>query len=82
MNKTFPQIMLGWLHLSEAAMSDPPKPINLDRSVEVQDLITKFVAVAELASKQLEKIEDCTEKTPSHKESEIFLDLKPKISQT
>lgn len=31
-------------------------------------MLKKFCAVAELANKQLEKIEDCTEKTPSHQE--------------
>ena len=60
--------MLGWLHLSESVMKDPPKPASFERSLEVLDLIKKFVAVAELASKQLEKIEDCTEKTPSHQQ--------------
>ena len=63
-----PKIMLGWLHLSESGLEEPPKPINYERSVEVHDLIKKFVAVAELTSRQLEKIEDCTEKTPSHQE--------------
>lgn len=63
-----PKIMLGWLHLSESVLKDPPKPTNLEHSVELQDLIKKFVAVAELASKLLEKIEECTEKTPSHGE--------------
>ena len=63
-----PKIMLGWLHLSEGVLQDPPKPTNYERSVEVHDLIKKFVAVAELSSKQLEKIEDCTEKTPSQQQ--------------
>ena len=63
-----PKIMLGWLHLSEGVLQDPPKPINYERSVEVHDLIKKFVAVAELTSRQLEKIEDCTEKTPSQQQ--------------
>ena len=60
-----PKIMLGWLHLSEGVLQNPPKPTNYERSVEVHDLIKKFVAVAELTSKQLEKVEECTEKTPS-----------------
>ena len=63
-----PKIMLGWLHHSESVLKDPPKPSNLDHSVELHDLIKKFVAVAEMASKLLEKIEDCTEKTPSHQQ--------------
>ena len=33
--------------------------------LKVADLMRKFCAVAELANKQLEKIEECTEKTPS-----------------
>lgn len=63
-----PKIMLGWLHLAEEVMKNPPKPENFNKSVEVHDLLKKFCAVAELANKQLEKIEDCTEKTPSHQE--------------
>ena len=33
--------------------------------LKVADLMRKFCAVAELANKQLEKIEESTEKTPS-----------------
>ena len=39
-----PKIMLGWLHLSEGVLQNPPKPTNYERSVEVHDLIKKFVA--------------------------------------
>ena len=63
-----PKIMNGWLHLAENILSNPPKPSNLDRSVELHDLMKKFCAVSELANKQLEKIEECTEKTPSHEQ--------------
>ena len=63
-----PKVLLGWIHLVETVLNNPPKPIDLEKSLEVYDLFKKFCAVAELASKTLEKIEECTEKTPSHKE--------------
>ena len=63
-----PKIMLGWLHLAESIMNNPPKPSNFNNSLEVHDLMKKFCAVSELANKQLEKIEECTEKTPSHQQ--------------
>jgi len=63
-----PKVMLGWLHLVETVFNNPPKPIDLDKSLELHDLFKKFCSVAVLASKTLEKIEECTEKTPSHKE--------------
>jgi len=63
-----PKVLLGWIHLVETVFNNPPKPIDLEKSLEVYDLFKKFCAVAELASKTLEKIEECTEKTPSHKE--------------
>ena len=63
-----PKIMLGWLHLAESIMNSPPKPSNFNNSLEVHDLMKKFCAVSELANKQLEKIEECTEKTPSHQQ--------------
>ena len=63
-----PKIMLGWLHLAENIMSTPPKASDFQKNVEVHDLMKKFCAVSELANKQLEKIEECTEKTPSHEQ--------------
>jgi len=63
-----PKVLLGWVHLTESVLNKPPKPIDLDKSIALQDLFKKFCAVAELASKLLEKIEECTEKTPSHQE--------------
>ena len=29
-----PKIMLGWLHLAEEVMKNPPKPENFNKSVE------------------------------------------------
>ena len=63
-----PKIMNGWLHLEETIMTNPPKPSNFDRNIELHDLMKKFCAVSELANKQLEKIEECTEKTPSQQQ--------------
>ena len=63
-----PKIMLGWLHLAEDVMNAPPKPSDFNKNEEVHDLMKKFCAVSEIANKQLEKIEECTEKTPSHEE--------------
>lgn len=63
-----PKIMNGWLHLAETIMTNPPKPPNFDRNIELHDLMKKFCAVSELTNKQLEKIEECTEKTPSQQQ--------------
>merc|ERR1711970_583 len=63
-----PKVLLGWVHLAETVTNKPPKPIDLEKSLEIYDLFKKFCAVAELASKILEKIEECTEKTPSQQE--------------
>ena len=63
-----PKIMNGWLHLAETIMTNPPKPPNFDRNIELHDLMKKFCAVTELTNKQLEKIEECTEKTPSQQQ--------------
>ena len=63
-----PKIMNGWLQLAETIMTNPPKPPNFDRNIELHDLMKKFCAVSELANKQLEKIEECTEKTPSQQQ--------------
>jgi len=63
-----PKIMLGWLHLVDNVFKNPPKPIDHEKSLELHDLFKKFCAVAELASKTLERIEECTEKTPSHQQ--------------
>ena len=63
-----PKIMNGWLQLAETIMTNPPKSSNFDRSIELHDLMKKFCAVSELANKQLEKIEECTEKTPSQQQ--------------
>lgn len=63
-----PKVLLGWIHLAEAVLSKPPKPVDLEKSLEIFDLFKKFCAVVELANKTLERIEECTEKTPSHQE--------------
>jgi len=63
-----PKVLLGWLHLAETVLNKPPKPMDVDKSLELYDLFKKFCAVVELANKTLEKIEECTEKTPSHQE--------------
>ena len=63
-----PKIMNGWLQLAETIMTNPPKASNFDRNIELHDLMKKFCAVSELANKQLEKIEECTEKTPSQQQ--------------
>ena len=51
-----PKIMNGWLQLAETIMTNPPKPSNFDRNIELHDLMKKFCAVSELANKQLEKM--------------------------
>jgi len=63
-----PKVLLGWVHLAETVTNKPPKPVDLEKSLQIYDLFKKFCAVAELASKILEKIEECTEKTPSQQE--------------
>eukprot|EP00092_Neocalanus_flemingeri_P018077 GFUD01019564.1.p1 GENE.GFUD01019564.1~~GFUD01019564.1.p1 ORF type:complete len:410 (-),score=104.21 GFUD01019564.1:131-1360(-) len=63
-----PKVLLGWIHLAEAVLNKPPKPVDLEKSLEIFDLFKKFCAVVELANKTLERIEECTEKTPSHQE--------------
>lgn len=63
-----PKVLLGWFSLVDKMLSNPPKPVDLEKSVELHDLFHKFCAVAELANKTLEKIEECTEKTPSQQE--------------
>lgn len=63
-----PKVLLGWLHLAEQVVSAPPRPSDPVRSAELTKLFNQFCALVELASKLLERIEECTEKTPAQQE--------------
>lgn len=63
-----PKVCLGWLHLAEQVVAAPPRPTDLLNCGELAKQGNQFCAVAELASKLLERVEECTEKTPAHQE--------------
>jgi len=63
-----PKVCLGWLHLAEQVVAAPPRPTDFANCGELAKQQTQFCAVAELASKLLERVEECTEKTPAHQE--------------
>lgn len=63
-----PKVLLGCLHLAEQVVASPPRPSDLAHSIELAKLFNQFAAVVELASKLLERVEECTEKTPSQQE--------------
>jgi len=63
-----PKVVLCFLHMAEQVVAKPPRPSDVNRSTELATLFNQFSAVVELASKLLERIEECTEKTPAQEE--------------
>merc|ERR1712059_130446 len=58
-----PKVLMGWIFLTEKVLDNPPKPGDLEKSVTLFDLFTKFGSVVQLANKVLERVEEVTEKT-------------------
>jgi len=63
-----PKVLLGWTHLIEQVLSNPPKSEDFIRQTELLNLFTKLISVVELASKLLERLEEVTEKTAAQPE--------------
>jgi len=63
-----PKVVLGFLHQAEQVVTSPPRPKDIHHSAELSTLFNQFCAVVELTSKLLERIEECTEKTPAQQE--------------
>merc|ERR1712004_741462 len=63
-----PKVLLCFLHMAEQVVAKPPRPSDVTHSTELAKLFNQFSALVELASKLLERIEECTEKTPAQEE--------------